>query len=650
MDLLNVMEPTELLQFLHYHKTELSCIEKPHTLLCQLKDHNLIPEDRYKKLTNMRSKDKIINSLYDLLDWFEREQSEHIHLFWKCLFKDVMMNRYPSLKMLHQSLMDGSYGSDTQIPPPVGKKETSDRKRNVSSDDEEEDEEEVISPKKKKKQQENGSTCDKNEQQPGPSSQSTPGQKRRSNRVSFSSPLKKGEKKDISSGALFKSQLPVTCGSQSGILSKERLAKGEKCIKVDRKWFTPSEFEKFAGKERSKNWKTSILYRGTPLAKLFQEGHLKSPNYRRRKRTQSMAVRKSLLPGSTLTVSETEEKDEEEGQDDDDDDVETQGNNSCGNQTSSAGVSAGFIPVPCHHCVAAKGGESDKQVEQSAEGCQVFTVTCEGLTGTLHQQRFASGSCDKCIRTEKTWLSPLEFTKEATCQTDISWKKDIKCEGEPLHALIEKGILKIHPLLCQCRLCSSDQKDLENQKNDDECCVCRKDGDLMVMCDNCPRSFHQQCHLPHVEDATVKERRKWMCTFCIANQDWLQHPERGMDAAMSLSVSYHMLECQCFLLCLLTAEEMRAPALNPSPDPQLDRDNHIRESLDIVADKLEKKKYQWVGDILDDIRLTFTNSASENQDNPEFIAWLKQLKDLVNIKFKAVFRINDESVDCFEQN
>uniref|UniRef100_A0A3P8WPW1 SP110 nuclear antigen, tandem duplicate 3 n=1 Tax=Cynoglossus semilaevis TaxID=244447 RepID=A0A3P8WPW1_CYNSE len=447
MDPLNFLESTELLQFLHYHKTELSCIEKPHTLLSQLKDHNLIPEDKHKKLTNMRSKDYIKKSLYELLDWFEREQSEHIHLFWKCLFKDVVMNTYPSLKMLHRSLMDGSYGSDTQIPPPVGKKETSDRKRNVSSDDEEEDEEEVISPKKKKKQQENGSTCDKNEQQPGPSSQSTPGQKRRSNRVSFSSPLKKGEKKDISSWALFKSQLHVTCGSQSGILSRERLAKGEKCITVDRKWFTPSEFEKFAGKERSKNWKTSILYRGTPLAKLFQEGHLKSPNYRRRKRTQSMAVRKSLLPGSTLTVSETEEKDEEEGQDDDDDDVETQGNNSCGNQTSSAGVSA-------------KGGESDKQVEQSAEGCQVFTVTCEGLTGTLHQQRFASGSCDKCIRTEKTWLSPLEFTKEATCQTDISWKKDIKCEGEPLHALIEKGILKIHPLLCQCRLCSSDQKDL----------------------------------------------------------------------------------------------------------------------------------------------------------------------------------------------
>lgn len=57
----------------------------------------------------------------------------------------------------------------------------------------------------------------------------------------------------------------------------------------------------------------------------------------------------------------------------------------------------------------------------------------------------------------------------------------------------------------------------DNQKNDDECCVCRESGKL-VMCDNCPRSFHQQCHLPHVEDATVKwaefsESHKY-CGYC----------------------------------------------------------------------------------------------------------------------------------------
>lgn len=45
---------------------------------------------------------------------------------------------------------------------------------------------------------------------------------------------------------------------------------GIKCIAVKRQWFTPPEFERFAGKQSYKNWKMSIRCMATPLGKLVQ--------------------------------------------------------------------------------------------------------------------------------------------------------------------------------------------------------------------------------------------------------------------------------------------------------------------------------------------------------------------------------------------
>lgn len=45
---------------------------------------------------------------------------------------------------------------------------------------------------------------------------------------------------------------------------------GEKCIAVNKQWFTPTEFERFAGKQSSKNWKVTIRCVNTPLGKLIE--------------------------------------------------------------------------------------------------------------------------------------------------------------------------------------------------------------------------------------------------------------------------------------------------------------------------------------------------------------------------------------------
>lgn len=60
-----------------------------------------------QKVIRMKSKENLKREIYELLDWIETAQSENILLFWKCVFKDIILNQYPTLKMLYNSLMDG---------------------------------------------------------------------------------------------------------------------------------------------------------------------------------------------------------------------------------------------------------------------------------------------------------------------------------------------------------------------------------------------------------------------------------------------------------------------------------------------------------------------------------------------------------------
>ncbi|XP_053300334.1 uncharacterized protein LOC128459240 isoform X2 [Pleuronectes platessa] len=495
LDQLAFLEPEELLRYFCCNKSVMSCMENPGKFLRQLRDYDLIPEDRYTKVCCMKTKENMKTALYDVLDWVERERSQCIPLFWRCVFKDPILNVYPTLRLLRNSLMDGSFK----------KAETDQRKRKELTEVLEEEEEQGSSVKKKKKQLRR-SMCedDDEEQQPGPSSQFTPLWRKKTEKVN--SPMKKGEKRDIWTLLLNKTQLPVTCGSEQGMLSRERLAKGEKCILSQKQWFTPSEFEKFAGKGSYKNWKSSIKCMDSPLARLIKDGHLKPANFIRRHETDLSRAKSSLFPPYTIfsqlldndpfkvidpsdgatTVSEEEDYDDDVIEFwDVEDDLENQEDQvPYSNKENSTDVT-----------------DEDEATENQTEPevSKVFKVTCGGEAGTLHQKRFASGTRGKCIRTERSWLTPIEFLKEASSQRGF-WKKMILCEGKPLCALIEAKVLKIHPLLCECSLCKPNQTDLKNQKHDDECCVCKGGEADLVKCDSCPCSFHQKCHLPHVDD------------------------------------------------------------------------------------------------------------------------------------------------------
>ncbi|CDQ77810.1 unnamed protein product [Oncorhynchus mykiss] len=230
----------ELLRFFRCSRTEMSCMEQPHTFLNQLRDHHLIPEEMYKKLIRMRSKELREKGVYQVLDWVEAERPNSIKVFWNCVFRDHLLQQYPTLRLLRNRLLDVEEEEKTR------RKNSKEKERSESAE----------------------------EEQPSTSTQSNPSQKRKVQSPTNCFPSRKGEKDDIWTWPIYKTQLPVTCGDKEGILIRNKLAKGERCIVVQGRWFTPSGFEEFGVKKSRKNWKYSIRCRDTNLGKLIQVQHI----------------------------------------------------------------------------------------------------------------------------------------------------------------------------------------------------------------------------------------------------------------------------------------------------------------------------------------------------------------------------------------
>ncbi|XP_026074202.1 nuclear body protein SP140-like protein isoform X2 [Carassius auratus] len=68
--------------------------------------------------------------------------------------------------------------------------------------------------------------------------------------------------------------LPVTCGSDSGVLHKYRFSKGYcgRCIRTESHWLTPEDFTKLSKTDGT--WKKDIVSHGIPLGKLITKSIL----------------------------------------------------------------------------------------------------------------------------------------------------------------------------------------------------------------------------------------------------------------------------------------------------------------------------------------------------------------------------------------
>ncbi|XP_073669967.1 SP110 nuclear antigen, tandem duplicate 4 isoform X4 [Paramisgurnus dabryanus] len=408
-----------------------------------------------------------------------------------------------------------------------------------------------------------------------------------------------------------KSSLPVTCGDKEGSLFIEKFNNSEKCILSEDQWFKPSEFEKFGGKEKSRKWKTSILCDGIPLQKLIEDKLISCPVFKKRRiKHEKSESRESSPVASRLreTKRNSSESSYESG---------TRRRTKARKKlVSSSSESEGRDSVHYENNDINNNSEDDDDDEIDITMFQSPTlpVTCGSVTGTLYKKRFAKGHCGKCIRTEDLWLTPEDFLRLG--KQDGIWRKDIVAHKTTLGKLLMRRVLELHAVNCDCNVCEE-----LNQTNDDDCYVCDSYEEV-VCCDECPRAFHPQCHLPAAVD--IDSGIQWSCTFCMM-KTFKGSNQKTRQEVLNSPLSQYKLHCQYLLLYLLhewTAEPCTKV---------LDKESKCK--ADGIRLNLQNDNYQTVGEFVKDIENIFQHGNSK-RDNV-----FNRMEHLFKKEFVTIFKL-----------
>ncbi|KAL0198291.1 hypothetical protein M9458_006831, partial [Cirrhinus mrigala] len=57
----------------------------------------------------MRTREQKEKGIYEILDWLEKNRPQYVQQFWRCVFEDHILQLYPTLRMLRNSLLDGTF-------------------------------------------------------------------------------------------------------------------------------------------------------------------------------------------------------------------------------------------------------------------------------------------------------------------------------------------------------------------------------------------------------------------------------------------------------------------------------------------------------------------------------------------------------------
>ncbi|EEC18419.1 conserved hypothetical protein [Ixodes scapularis] len=87
------------------------------------------------------------------------------------------------------------------------------------------------------------------------------------------------------------------------------------------------------------------------------------------------------------------------------------------------------------------------------DGEVILEVECGGNKGLLYLSRLCQGSKGPCILFKDTWLTPNEFQYVSGRETAKDWKRSIRHHGKSMKLLLAKGVLSVHPPVCDCSGC-----------------------------------------------------------------------------------------------------------------------------------------------------------------------------------------------------
>ncbi|XP_014395499.1 PREDICTED: nuclear autoantigen Sp-100 isoform X2 [Myotis brandtii] len=130
----------------------------------------------------------------------------------------------------------------------------------------------------------------------------------------------------------------------------------------------------------------------------------------------------------------------------------------------------------------------------------ILTVTCGPAKGELYKEKMKQGISAKCIKTKNgKQLTLKEFEIEGNHERSKNWRLSVRCDGYPLKYLIKKGFLPDPPRTRKIVPDSHSDNIIDPYpENSNICEMCHKGGTLFC-CDTCPRSFHDSCHIRHID-------------------------------------------------------------------------------------------------------------------------------------------------------
>ncbi|XP_069069929.1 nuclear body protein SP140-like protein isoform X1 [Pleurodeles waltl] len=614
-------------------------------LLHGLRDHEIITEEMFMELTQESKPASTV--VYDLLCFQEKQSPEQLRKFLWMLFTCPNLQQYPGLKDIQpefKKFIDVTSPGATEV---AVDKDCATIKSRPSKDT-------VKCPKKEtpscKMTQPSPKTKDFHPKEKDLQLKKKPTSLQSKQLRSKPRIGDKIRKCCSPSGVNFSSpELPVTCGKKQGILHKNKLTSGAgiQCIFAEGQWFNPNEFQAFGGRHASKNWKKSIYCDKCTLDKLIQLKYLKlalttidsnHPTAKRKKGRVHSQADITGVPQTPPSVTSYLQADF----------CEIQENPSVSGNQSPATPRQGF---PTAHyqspgrCLSAADLTDTQKILFLSEK---FPVACGSVSGNLHRNRFATERRGKCIRTDTKWCTPIELLAEEAEIDFTSWDCEIRADGVPLKVLVMKKYLIVHPNTCDCKLCTEDALE---QNNDDECAVCEDGGDL-TCCDGCPRAFHHCCHIP---TPPSDPSGTWTCTFCQVKLDSGPAVNSEIQVLNMLITPRNILKCE-FLLLLLYC---KAESIFFTEDPCIKvphYSQHIQRPiwLDQVKSTLQNTKkmflissnetqsyrpcYNTVGKLVREIRLMFINFKSFNKD-PHILKIGERLSREFEEKFKEVFII-----------
>nr|XP_023414938.1 autoimmune regulator [Loxodonta africana] len=138
------------------------------------------------------------------------------------------------------------------------------------------------------------------------------------------------------------------------------------------------------------------------------------------------------------------------------------------------------------------------------------------VEGILIQQVFESGGSKKCIQVGGEFYTPSKFEDPG----GGGGKNKTRSSGSLKPLVRAKGAQGIAPGGCDPRLGQQSRVPTPaalpsepqlQQKNEDECAVCRDGGEL-ICCDGCPRAFHLACLCPPLREIPSGT---WRCSSCL---------------------------------------------------------------------------------------------------------------------------------------